>query len=238
MRTPRFICLTCLLALAAHADETELQTLRRENAALRQRVAELERQVAELRGETAALEQEKQELQELAGVTTDGTVLDQANAAITTNFDPASGTTTTATRAIPATVEQGSRADHYLSMVMAQSGERPTALPEAVTLFVQTRYSGGEYRGAGEATLMIDGEPVTVPVTDYKALRRQVRAGNTARTLADETLALRVPWPVIERLASARQSSMQLRGVRLAIDRDHRAAARALVIRATPRADE
>lgn len=223
MRRAYLLPLVLILTAPAFADDIgQLQQrvaeLEAQLAAAEARIAHLERELAQARGE-------KQQLTALAGITPEGELVDQAKARIVTESD---GAILSERMALP--VLRGSRADHYLS-----AGAAPGS--DDITLFIQTRYSGGVYRDVQTLRADLeDGSAIDIPVVNYQAVPRRIRTGNTTRTLDDETITLKLPRADASRLAAApaRRVPLQLAGVTLELEREHLATLRAVVMRTQP----
>lgn len=241
------VCSALLIASASvcSAEETAdtMAVLKQENAELR---SELERvkaaynrleaetgrlraELAQLRISNEDLRVQTQELTELAGLTPAGDRVESASARFTSEFDEATGRTTVRSGIEELKVTRGSAADHRLSLAYSFEGEQMQVPPDVVTLFIQAKFSGGVYKDQDSVTLDIDGEEVTIPITDYDMVSRKVRvAGKRTLRKDDETLKIEIDAELLRRLARAIQVKMTIGPVVLEPTRDQTAMFRAV----------
>ncbi len=238
-------CLIVLLFASASFAQTtdDVAALQKQNAELRaelERVKsaydELEAEMAKLQAELAKLqvtkedlEVEKKELTELAGLTPSGDRVEVAASRFTSKYDESTGKTVVRTGTELLHVVKGSGADHQFSLAYMYDGKQMQEKPKIIKLFIQSRFSGGVYRGAKTATFDIDGETIEVPIADYKATTRTTRIANKhSMRKDDESLTFDLDPDLFRRLARAIQVKITINGVELEPTRDQTALFRAI----------
>jgi len=170
-----------------HAQSSDVEQLRAENARLRARVTELEAENATLRGRpggslAAALEE-------------------RASGTVAEKPDAETGSAVVATE--PSRLERtgGPPSRHWIVLRGARS---PAGAPERVEMVIETAASGGMYRDATQLRLVTDGAVAECPVVDYRLepiTQTRPNAGLSAR----ETIVASVPLPALARMAAARE---------------------------------
>ncbi len=236
-------------ALADAADE--LEQLRKENAELRAQVEALKAQLEAATGVSesqkkaiAALETEKRTLQadkreleakrdrltELAGVTEEGTLVASKDARIVTQYNAGKDLTSIRAAPEPLTVTGGSRADHYVSAAFSYPGQNMASPPDAVRVYIQTVFSGAEYRGLDQATFFIDDTAETVPVADYRSQKRSATraAGKSRANLSNEVVVFELDPDTFERWSRAATIQGRMGRVTFEFTSDQIAALKAL----------
>ncbi len=209
--------------------QAELQRVKAAYDRLEAEMGRLRAQLAELRLNNEDLTVQTQELTELAGLTPAGDRVESASARFTSTYDEASGRTTVRSGIEELKVVKGSAADHRLSLAYSFPGQQMQAPPDVVTMFVQAKFSGGVYKDQETATLDIDGESVTIPITNYDTVSRRVRvAGKRTIRKDDETLTIEIDAELMRRLARAIQFKMTIGTVELEPTRDQTAMFRAV----------
>jgi len=209
------------LALA-EAGDSELERLRKENAALRARVAALEARIERLENRGQDLEAEKQQLEQLAGVTTSGQKIESKRALIQSRFDSDSGRTVVRSKPEKMSITHGSRADHYLSIAYSYPGEKIETEPEHVTVFIQSLMSGGDYGHDTALELTLDdGESLSIKPSNYQRVRKQTRTGQKGGSRTDnETLTYELTWAQLRRLARAVEATGRIANTRFELTGD------------------
>lgn len=211
----------------------ELERLRAENAALKQRVAELEAKIAKLEDREQDLETQKEQLEQLAGVTTTGQRVESQRANITSDYNDDEDKTVVRTKPNKLSLTHGSRADHYLSLAYSYPGEKREGEPEHVTLFIQSMASGGAYNADTRLELTLgEDQAITVEPSSYDRDRqRRSRGSRTLSRHDDETLVYLLSWAQLEALAGANEVTGRVGPTRFTLTADQIAAFKALVTR-------
>ena len=192
------VCVGVLVAATALRAETEVEQLRRENAQLKQRIAELEAAVAQLR----------QEKQQVLAESRQQVTASRAHL-LERRHDAAAATTTFATRQTPLNVTVGPPRNQWLSFTATRAEGEKAAEPRVIAT-IETRFSGGVYRNAGQVVLTADGQAVPLKVISYDARAR--RAGGATRATTrqdDETLKFELTPQQLKTLAAAKQVDAQ-----------------------------
>lgn len=241
---PLLTALLLCFTAAAHGEtnHAELERLRTENAALRDRIEALEAERQALRGELAelrqdnsrlenqaeVLEQQTDELQALAGLSTDDEAAAEQNARIQRADDKKNGRTVVTFGPEPLEA-QGSPGQTYFSVVFSHPVDGRPADAETVSLFIQTQRAGRNFDNRDSVTFLLDGEPLELTVDGYDVdARRSGIAGKTRNDRSDETLTFRLDRETFEHLSAAGSLAVTAGRVTLTFDRDDRAALRAM----------
>lgn len=207
----------------------ELERVKAAYDRLEAETGRLRAELAQLRLSNEDLAVQTRELTELAGLTPSGDRVESASARFTSAYDEATGRTVVRSGVEELKVTLGSAADHRLSLAYSFEGEAMQAPPEKISMFIQAKFSGGVYRGQDSATLDIDGETVTVPITKYDTVSRKVRvAGKRSIRKGDETLTIEIDAELLRRLARAIQVKITIGTVELEPTRDQTAMFRAV----------
>ena len=201
----------------------ELERVRAENAALKQRIAELEAKLKRLTHANEDLEVEKQTLTALAGMTAKGDAVASENARFKATYDAEQETTRVDTQPLPLKLTQGKTRNHWVSVQYTYPGEdAPASTQQAgVAWIVQTRFSGGIYEKMSEVTFDIDGEAATAPVRDYsRSQQRRTTAGKRGTALHDEIFFVDISPELLRRLARAQVVTGKMENVRFELSRE------------------
>ncbi len=218
--------------------------------------AEVRRLRAQLHKQRDHVDHLNDQLSVMAGVTPTDERLASTTAFIQESQNDAGQTiATTATRELRVT--DGSRADHWINLqrVLPDAATREPSEPSTddttkaptsinantndnaytntnpITLIINTVHSGGIYRSASNATLIINGQTLSLSVVDYD--RRTKRTGSSKSKIRrdDETIHLRVNATQLQKIISAptiEATTLQLGHVRFELTRDQVTAFRAL----------
>ncbi len=211
------------------------------------RIAELEARVAELETRLAAAGVETRRLEVVAGLESKADLAHAADARFTRHHDAAAGRTTVVGPAVPAESNQGlSNARFLVTSAVEFAGATPAGPAAEFSLFIATRgHAHNRLRTLAGAELVVDGEPLAVPLTQYleEARREAPRGAGRRRRGAvsyDERLRLGLDRAAMTRLAHATRVSVRMDGLVLALTREHLAVFRATLLRgaagALPRA--
>jgi TolA-binding protein len=186
-------------------DQTQEQlSLRDENTALRARLEVVESARQDLESERTRLEQ-------LAGMTTKGELVESKVALIRTTYDADADRTTIAST--PERIDgPGGLAtvEHRMSLACSYPGKQPG--PAAAFHFdILTRANVDDrYKNLRSVELVIDGQTHTVPVAAYEVLastsrQTSTRPGGSARTARafDERLRLELDRAAVNRISNA-----------------------------------
>ena len=235
-------CGAALLAgcVASGGSDAELAALRAENVALRAQLAASEPAPAASAELAADLRLENRRLEQLAGLTAKGRLVESEDARFRSVHDPATGRTTVLSGRLPAESDAAiDLAGYAVAVGFTHPGEalsdadRPVA---PLFLLVETARSAGSRlastreAGLGDASL---------PLLSYEVLReREPPAGRGrgrgrsggAGTL-DERLSFGFPRDAARAFARSDGMDLRLPGLTLRLTRDHAALARAALLR-------
>lgn len=246
---PRALCIlpliaACLiLSTGAQSEPADavVAELRAEIARLQTRVAELEAENAELRGEVVGLEStredlvaEKQQLEKLAGVTTEGDRVESMDAVIQTRYNAQANRTSALSK--PRRIETGAAlfgVPHYLAFAFDHPGQMPAEPVESVRLLIYTKgNSNKRYGNADSVDVEIDGETIDLPVTGYEILKTKRPGASVAGTRSyDEKITIAVDAATLDRIAQADRVELMLNETRVPWNRDTIALAGAVAAR-------
>jgi hypothetical protein len=189
MRTGFVAALALLVAVVRPAGAGELERLRAENARLQERVRQLEAENAALRSPTASGDRGL-----VAALT------ERATEAVVESPGPRPGTSRVETEPSRLAGLGSGKSRHWLIW----RGERLAGggRAEAASMIVDSVDSGGVYRDVKVIALVVDGQPVDVPVADYRMQINTTGRGTGARQRG-ESVTARVPTDVLDRLAGA-----------------------------------
>lgn len=188
-----------------------MEAIEAANAELRSRVRELEAENDRLRIRLQAL---------------GGDAEDPALGPLRASVDPRDGAAVAATGASMLRVTHGTGADHWISFQVVTGDASDTA---RVLVNVQTRFSGGIYRGAKTLLLMPDDETVECEVVDYRATQRTSGGPRKRIRRDDELVSARVPPSAFSRFDGVRTLKGQLRHVRFVLSPTQVAALRQVI---------
>jgi len=191
------------------------------------RVADLEQDLAEARAKVELLETEKAELEKLAGVTAKGELVESAKARIAATYDAQADRTVVEAKAVAADGPQILGFSGYaVGAGFDFAGRELEAMPEQYHLLLYT--SGNKdkrVRTAKEVTLIVDGQQMTAPVTDYEVLGSfgGSRPGSKGRSAEsrDERLTITIDAATAARLGAASSLELHLPKFPLELRRDH-----------------
>lgn len=236
--------MTHLLSLCAVAAALTSAAAADEDAAAR-RIAELEAEVARLEAENAELRQrlnitetakadletDRTRLEQLAGMTATGELVESRLARIQTAYDAEADRTTVTSVAERLEGPGGLQTvEHRLALSYSFPGRslRLDNQPQTIAASVYTfANSDDRYKLLKTVTLTIDGEAVEVPVT-YHVLhtdtrKQSTRYGSGFRTTStyDEQLVLTLDRATFHRISAARDVSLTLFKTRFTLTRDN-----------------
>lgn len=233
------IALVFALPAMGEQDATEIQRLSAENQALRQQVAELEARLKQLETKSEDLAAEKQQLEQLAGITVSGEAVESKRALIESKFDKKSQRTVVRSKPEKLAITHGSRADHWFSVAYSFPGETQAGPPEKLTAFIQTTGSGGVYNATTPLVLDLGGEePMTLTPASYSSIHKRSSTGATASTRKDnETLIYEFTWEQARILARSLEVTGTLGNTRIKITPEIQADIKALYQRGELSAD-
>ncbi len=223
---------------AAEAAEISLASLKQENVVLREKLKRLEAQLAVAQKRILAL-------QEQAGVATDQIVVaEQAQRVRIVEPAVVQGEAQggQAGRVIAGPVvlseRDGTWADHTVRFgVPMKNADDADADPVLADLVIRAEYSGKDYADHEQAVLVLNGdERVTLTRTAYDRDFSQRRVRGKLRDMSTETVTFALSLDQMRSLAHARQSTLEIGRITLTLDRDHRALAKALLLRLQPAA--
>lgn len=223
----------------------QVEQLQQENARLReqlapadqpaaaapsqQRIDELEQQLAVEREKSEDLEVEKEQLEKLAGMTAKGELIESDIAQASVQYIESRDRTVVRSEPRPILLaKKAGFTEHYLGASYTFSGQQMTAPPDTLTIELFTSNNPTTRYGAFKnATLMIDGEPTDIAVTDYEVInssKSPARGGRTggARTeTRDELITFDIDQDLLRRLARANLLVIELPNLTLPLGRDH-----------------
>ncbi len=178
---------------------------------------ELER----LRRENVDLRAEKAELTQLAGMTADGEIVASQDARITTTYDDTADQTIVRTEPQAVRMLAGSAASHFLSLAYTYPGQGGgNAADSKVTGYVQAQHSGGVHAGDSQIEFILDGETITLPITEYRVNHRQVgMAGKRRVNRNDETVGFALDAESLRRIARGVRGEARIGNVRFELSR-------------------
>jgi len=195
----------------------QIESLRAELSRLENRLAAegktgLAAELRTLREENEDLRARNEQLEQLAGVTAEGDPVASAEARFETIYDPDADRTLVRTEPSEVDLHTGSRDPHYFSIAYSHPGKRLTAAdrPDTLTVFLQTRRTGGRYRSADRIVFDAGGTELAAEVVGYDAVNRVSSTGGKGRrSLDDETITARLDtaqWRTLANAAEVRGS--------------------------------
>lgn len=194
-----------VLGLLASAHAGELETLRAENARLREQVDRLERENARLRR-----------------IGPDPRRMDAEAAAERLTVTEGSDGSSVTTASVPLTVTSGSRADHALELESDGGPVRAT---------FRTWFSGGIYAGVTDVVLDADHRSFHLPVIDYDVTPILAGPPQRRRRRDHERVTVILPPDALAAAATAQSVGGILGRVHFLIEPRDQATLRALALR-------
>lgn len=195
--------------------------------ALEVRIQEAEREIEDLKAE-------RDQLELLAGVSSKGEAVESTIALISERYDAEADRTWVVAK--PRSIRPTgliSPADHFLGAAFSYPGQ-PTIKPSSASDLQMTIYTlsnpTAQYEGFRRVTLEIDGEPVDLPIDQYRLINesrtsrptgRQSNASAAPTIMRDERLDARVNDEVLRRAARAGRLRLLLpNGLKFDLGRD------------------
>lgn len=220
-----FVMVLAAFAPAVFADDAaEVERLRAENAALKAKVAELEAQL----GKTIeALEVTKTKVVEVAAerneLATQKAEADQQRREyfVEREYDAGADKTRVMSRVSKLTVTKGAKYRHWFNLYAEHPGEVAAAMPKQLNLVIQTSFSGTEYRGIDDVTLLVDGEAIELTVAGYDNVFRSSGSPRNRTRKDDETVMLAVPLDAARKIAQAKTVTGQMKRNTVEFERHH-----------------
>jgi hypothetical protein len=209
--------------------QTENEQLKAQLEQLKARIAALEKSNTTLQVVNEDLEVEKKNLTELAGMTAQGKRIASRRALIETLYNDQQHKTIVRSKPEKLTITRGSGADHFISAAYSYRGREMNDKPQTIRWYIQTKFSGGIYRGRDQIELDIDGQIHHVAITDYKARRRRTGAAGKAQSNRDdEVLAIAIDAALLRQLARAGVVTGRIGHIRFELTLDQIATFKAL----------
>lgn len=226
------LVLTCLALPVLGEDDAE-----------KKRLADLEAEVARLRDENQKLREqldvtetakedltvERTRLEQLAGMTAKGELVESRIAQVRTTFDEAADLTSVVT--VPEAIQGPGGlqwTEHRMSVRYAHPGRQPTAeLPDTFHFDIFTIDNPDtRYRSLRSVTFIIDGESLELPVANYEILETRtrvtrVRTGNRTTSTFREQLTVDFDRPTLHRLSRATEVQIMLFRTRFTLSREN-----------------
>ncbi len=190
----------------------------------------LEKELAQAKARVQSLESEKAELEQIAGVTSKGELLETQKTLIKSRYDEKADLTTVEGTPMPvASANTAGFVEHLVTAAFEFAGTELTEQPESFQLVLYTKANPNRrYRNFKAATLLIDGEAVQVPVVSYQTLDTLGGAKQTAGRSGvgkvearDERLTLAIEPALAERIGAAHTLAVHFTGIDLKLGRDH-----------------
>jgi uncharacterized coiled-coil protein SlyX len=226
----------CFPSYAANAEAAAVAELQARIAELETRLAERDATIAELRAELASLrgrdvqlDRREADLETLAGVITTAELAERYDSRVTVREQGGRRVVT----AGPQKIENESLVgDLFLSAVYSAAVDAPQAVPDSISVFVQGKFTAGQFSGVDHLTFRLNGEELSIPVADYELIRkRSGLPGKRTANKSDEALELRVKPATLRRVAEATTVEMLTPKGVVVWEREQRALLRALLAR-------
>lgn len=203
------IALAAVLLPAWPTQAGELETLRAENARLRDRVTELEKELGKAK----------------AAAPLAAAVARRAEGSI--HVDTSDERQVVSTDAMRVEASGGIQTRHWITLRGRRAaGADGTAA--TIELVVDAAASDGVYRGTETMRLSIDGQETAVPVTKFDSFALSPSRGAGVTRRADDRLVATLPRELLDRLTNASSVTSRVRTTVLTWSPEHIAAARAL----------
>lgn len=209
----RWFCLLFIAAAPLLAADSELESLRKENAALKARVAELEKQLGiahqEARQAKAVATQAQQVVQQA----------EERNQAfyLETKRDSAGNVSSLVSRQFNAQITAG-QARNLIYIITARPAT--AAGPSSIRFNFFSEFSGSLYRDVSELILTADGREIRCPVSDHVVKAHIVPVGKQQVRRDDEKFVATVGLKDLPALSAAKSISGRLGHVTFELDRD------------------
>lgn len=218
------LVLAALAPTAFANDAAELERLRAENAALKAKVAELEAQL----GKTVeVLEETKEQVAEVEAqrneLATQKAEAEQQRREyfVEREYDSSADKTKIMSRVSKLRVTKGAKYRHWFNLYAQHSGKIPASMPKQLNLVIQTSFSGTEYRGIDDVTLLVDGEVIRLDVAGYDNVFRSSGSPRNRTRKDDETVMLAVPLEAARKIAEAKTVTGRMKTNSIVFDRQH-----------------
>ncbi|MBI1368265.1 MAG: hypothetical protein GC162_06385 [Planctomycetes bacterium] len=193
-------CVLMIMSATVRAADSEVEQLRKENAALKARVAELEKQLGVAQQQNQQLVQEKQAIVQQQ-------TQDKADARayyLAKDYDGDENETEIASRVLPMqTTKGGTLRRHWLSLADHYKGKERSGPPASVDLYVQTYATGIAYRDVEQIVFNVGAESIVCPVKHYSSSMRAVPTTRRRERTDDETVKAELSIDNLKKLAAA-----------------------------------
>ncbi len=229
---PICLCLFVLAPVTAQSVEdlqARVAQLEAQLAERDARIARLEAQLSVIQQRTEHLDEREAQLEVMAGAVTTGEYAERFESLVTQSSKEGR----TVVSAGPLRFEDEPLVgDLFLSAVYSLPGDSAVGRPESVSVFIQGKFTGGQFRGTETLSFDLAGETLHLPVADYQTVsKRSGLLGKKASDKSDETLTLVVDVATLRRLAEATALSVSTPRGEVVWQREQRALLRALLAR-------